>query len=61
MALLRHYVQRPLTNVAGQLTVCVLVARNEKRLDEEVFNAPPQPLDDERTRVGIGSPEPATA
>ncbi|PZG30554.1 sodium:proton antiporter, partial [Spongiactinospora gelatinilytica] len=36
---------RTATNVAGQMVVPVLVSRSEGRLDEAVFNAPPQPLD----------------
>ncbi|MFG1862678.1 dicarboxylate/amino acid:cation symporter [Microbispora bryophytorum] len=37
---------RTATNVTGQMVVPVLVARSEARLDEAVFNAPPQPLDE---------------
>lgn len=37
---------RTATNVAGQMVVPVVVARSEKLLDDEVFNAPPQPLDE---------------
>ncbi|WP_084956680.1 dicarboxylate/amino acid:cation symporter [Thermoactinospora rubra] len=48
---------RTATNVAGQLTVPVLVARSEGRLDDAVFNAPPQSLDDAPAR----RPEPALA
>ncbi|MEV0616073.1 dicarboxylate/amino acid:cation symporter [Nonomuraea sp. NPDC050404] len=51
---------RTATNVAGQLTVCVLVAASERRLDREVFNAPPQPLDNEPVGT-LRAPEPATA
>ncbi|MEV0584808.1 dicarboxylate/amino acid:cation symporter [Nonomuraea sp. NPDC050310] len=36
---------RTATNVTGQLVVPVLVGRSENKLDEAVFNAPPQPLD----------------
>lgn len=51
---------RTATNVAGQMVVPVLVARSEGRLDVATFNAPPQPLDDERT-VASRAPEPAVA
>ena len=46
---------RTATNVAGQIVVPVLVAKSEGRLDLDVFNAPPQPLDDPATK-----PAPAT-
>lgn len=36
---------RTATNVTGQMVVPVLVARGEDRLDEQVLNAPPQPLE----------------
>lgn len=53
---------RTATNVAGQLVVPVLVARGENRLDETVFNAAPQPLDDGApARPAVASPEPAAA
>ncbi|MFI7442104.1 dicarboxylate/amino acid:cation symporter [Nonomuraea indica] len=51
---------RTATNVAGQMVVPVLVARSEGRLDMATFNAPPQPLDDERG-VAPRAPEPAVA
>lgn len=51
---------RTATNVAGQMVVPVLVARSEGRLDMATFNAPPQPLDDERA-VAPRAPEPAVA
>ncbi|MEV0147768.1 MULTISPECIES: dicarboxylate/amino acid:cation symporter [unclassified Nonomuraea] len=53
---------RTATNVTGQMVVPVLVARSEGRLDEAVFNAPPQeldaPLQPERP---ARAPQPATA
>ncbi|MER6945741.1 dicarboxylate/amino acid:cation symporter [Nonomuraea sp. NPDC000554] len=52
---------RTATNVAGQMVVPVLVARSEGRLDEAVFNAPPQPLDDAPSGNTLRAPEPATA
>ncbi|MEU1385591.1 MULTISPECIES: dicarboxylate/amino acid:cation symporter [unclassified Nonomuraea] len=54
---------RTATNVAGQMVVPVLVARSEGRLDEAVFNAPPQPLDDAPAAAARTprAPEPATA
>ncbi|MFI0423105.1 dicarboxylate/amino acid:cation symporter [Spongiactinospora sp. 9N601] len=57
---------RTATNVAGQMVVPVLVARSEGRLDEAVFNAPPQPLDEAPTSVRPAAgpapgPEPAPA
>lgn len=52
---------RTATNVAGQIVVPVLVARSEGRLDEAVFNADPQPLDDEPARPVVRAPEPVTA
>ncbi|MGV9778661.1 dicarboxylate/amino acid:cation symporter [Streptosporangium sp. NPDC003464] len=51
---------RTATNVAGQLVVPVLVARSEGRLDESVFNAPPQPLDEAPAAV-LRGPEPVPA
>ncbi|WP_026923135.1 dicarboxylate/amino acid:cation symporter [Glycomyces arizonensis] len=36
---------RTATNVAGQMTVPVLVAKSEGLLDQKVYDAPPQPLD----------------
>ncbi|GIH96717.1 dicarboxylate/amino acid:cation symporter [Planobispora siamensis] len=48
---------RTATNVTGQMVVPVLVGRSEGRLDEAVFNAPPQPLDEttaERAEAGAG-------
>ncbi|MGP4093037.1 dicarboxylate/amino acid:cation symporter [Nonomuraea sp. KM90] len=51
---------RTATNVAGQLTVCVVVAASERRLDREVFNAPPQPLDNEPAGT-LRAPEPVAA
>ncbi|MFF4772931.1 dicarboxylate/amino acid:cation symporter [Microtetraspora fusca] len=52
---------RTATNVAGQMVVPVLVGRSENRLDEAVFTAPPQPLDDAPARKAGGSAEPALA
>nr|WP_055503095.1 dicarboxylate/amino acid:cation symporter [Nonomuraea pusilla] len=52
---------RTATNVAGQLVVPVLVARSEGRLDEAVFNAPPQPLDDAPAVRPAAVAKPATA
>ncbi|MEO3804091.1 dicarboxylate/amino acid:cation symporter [Nonomuraea sp. B1E8] len=52
---------RTATNVTGQMVVPVLVARSEGRLDEAVFNAPPQPLDPASAGRAPRSPEPATA
>ncbi|GAA5763956.1 dicarboxylate/amino acid:cation symporter [Streptosporangium roseum] len=52
---------RTATNVAGQMVVPVLVGRTEGRLDEAVFNAPPQPLDDAPAERAVRVPEPATA
>lgn len=52
---------RTATNVTGQIVVPVLVARSEGRLDEAVFNAPPQPLTDEPAKQPLRTPEPATA
>lgn len=52
---------RTATNVAGQMVVPVLVGRAEGRLDEAVFNAPPQPLDDAPAERAVRAPEPATA
>jgi len=53
---------RTATNVTGQMVVPVLVARSEGRLDEEVFSAPPQPLDEAPAAVRPASgPEPALA
>ncbi|GAA3116942.1 dicarboxylate/amino acid:cation symporter [Streptosporangium carneum] len=53
---------RTATNVAGQIVVPVLVARSEGRLDEAVFDAPPQPLDEAPAVVRPASgPEPALA
>ncbi|TDE26709.1 dicarboxylate/amino acid:cation symporter [Nonomuraea mesophila] len=51
---------RTATNVTGQMVVPVLVARSEGRLDEAVFDAPPQPLDSAPGRAAR-APEPATA
>ncbi|TDC09579.1 dicarboxylate/amino acid:cation symporter [Nonomuraea longispora] len=51
---------RTATNVTGQMVVPVVVARSEGRLDEAVFNAPPQPLDSAAGRAPR-APEPATA
>ncbi|MEV4186698.1 dicarboxylate/amino acid:cation symporter [Streptosporangium canum] len=52
---------RTATNVAGQMVVPVLVGRAEGRLDEAVFNAPPQPLDDAPAERSVRAPEPAIA
>ncbi|MFD8525900.1 dicarboxylate/amino acid:cation symporter [Streptosporangium canum] len=52
---------RTATNVAGQMVVPVLVGRAEGRLDEAVFNAPPQPLDDAPAERVVRAPEPVTA
>ncbi|MFI7051716.1 dicarboxylate/amino acid:cation symporter [Streptosporangium canum] len=52
---------RTATNVAGQMVVPVLVGRAEGRLDEAVFNAPPQPLDDAPAERAVRAPEPAIA
>ncbi|MFI6794350.1 dicarboxylate/amino acid:cation symporter [Streptosporangium canum] len=52
---------RTATNVAGQMVVPVLVGRAEGRLDEAVFNAPPQPLDDAPAERPVRAPEPAIA
>ncbi|MGI5489098.1 dicarboxylate/amino acid:cation symporter [Microtetraspora malaysiensis] len=52
---------RTATNVAGQMVVPVLVGRSENRLDEAVFTAPPQSLDDAPARKAGGSAEPALA
>ncbi|MEV4244394.1 dicarboxylate/amino acid:cation symporter [Streptosporangium canum] len=52
---------RTATNVAGQMVVPVLVGRAEGRLDEAVFNAPPQPLDDAPVERAVRAPEPAIA
>ncbi|MEO3789973.1 dicarboxylate/amino acid:cation symporter [Nonomuraea sp. B10E15] len=52
---------RTATNVTGQMVVPVLVARSEGRLDEAVFNAPPQPLDTAPAGPAPRAPEPATA
>lgn len=41
------------------MVVPVLVARSEDGLDEEVFNAPPRPLDGPAPAARV--PEPATA
>jgi Na+/H+-dicarboxylate symporter len=45
---------RTATNVTGQMVVPVLVARGEGRLDEAVFDSPPQPLD----RSPVSAPRP---
>jgi Na+/H+-dicarboxylate symporter len=48
---------RTALNVAGQLTVPVLVARSEGLLDDDVYNAAPaEPTSDDRR-----TPEPVTA
>ncbi|MEU6997716.1 dicarboxylate/amino acid:cation symporter [Nonomuraea sp. NPDC046570] len=52
---------RTATNVAGQIVVPVLVARGEGRLDEAVFNAPPQSLDEPLAKPSLRTPEPVTA
>lgn len=52
---------RTATNVAGQIVVPVLVARGEGRLDEAVFNAPPQSLDEPSAKPSLRTPEPVTA
>jgi Na+/H+-dicarboxylate symporter len=52
---------RTATNVAGQMVVPVLVARSEGRLDEAVFNAPPQSLADAPAAQPVRVPEPVGA
>ncbi|WP_283136932.1 dicarboxylate/amino acid:cation symporter [Rhizohabitans arisaemae] len=52
---------RTATNVAGQMVVPVLVGRTEGRLDDTVFNAPPQPLDDAPATAPGPAPVPVPA
>jgi hypothetical protein len=48
---------RTATNVTGQMVVPVIVAKSEKILDREVYDAKPVPLDAE-SAFGGGSEEP---